>query len=331
MNAETEEGAKRAGPGSKPSVNQCAAAVLMVEPAAFGFNAETALSNAMQHSANEDVATVNRIARAESAGVCRALESEGVRVLMAQDTASPVKPDALFPNNWVSFHADGTVVLYSMLTRNRRLERRAEVVDAVCATLGFKLRRRIDLSQNESSGRYLEGTGSLVLDHVARVAYACRSPRTDESLVHEWARAMDFQAVVFDATDARGTPYYHTNVMMWIGSRCAMVCTTAIAEVDRERERASLRASGREVIEIDRAAVDSFAGNMLELATWDEALGDSSVLVMSTTAHAALAGPQLRRLSGCVDALLAVPLPTIEHIGGGSVRCLLAEVPEVRA
>ncbi len=301
----------------------------MVEPAAFGFNPETAPSNAMQHLPDADGAIANHIARAECAGVRRALESEGVRVLMAQDTAIPAKPDALFPNNWVSFHADGTLVLYPMLTRNRRLERRAEVVDEVCATLGFQVRRRIDLTVHESTGHFLEGTGSLVLDHVARVAYACRSPRTDESLVQEWARAMNFKAVVFDASDARGTPYYHTNVMMWVGARCAMVCATAIAEVDRERVGASLRASGREVIEIDRAAVDSFAGNMLELATWDEALGDCSVLVMSTTAHAALAGPKLQTLSGCVDAVLAVPVPTIEHIGGGSVRCLLAEVPEL--
>lgn len=303
----------------------------MVQPAAFGFNAETATSNAMQRSPKTDVTRLNQIARAESAGLRRALESEGVRVLMAEDTPSPPKPDALFPNNWVSFHADGTLVLYSMLSPNRRLERRAEVLDAVCATLGFQPRRRIDLSVHESSGRFLEGTGSLVLDHVARVAYACRSPRTEESLVHEWARMMNFEAVVFDATDVGGNPYYHTNVMMWIGTRCAMVCAAAIAAADRERVCERLRRTEREVIEIDRAAVSAFAGNMLELATWDEALGDASVLVMSATAHAALAGPKLRQLAGCVDALLAVPVPTIEHVGGGGVRCMLAEVPELSA
>ncbi len=146
----------------------------------------------MQRASTEESATLTQIAKAESAGVRRALESEGVQVVMAKDTPSPAKPDALFPNNWVSFHADGTLVLYSMLSRNRRLERRAEVVDEVCATLGYRVRRRIDLSVHEASGRFLEGTGSLVLDHVGRVAYACRSPRTDESLVHEWARAMNF-------------------------------------------------------------------------------------------------------------------------------------------
>jgi hypothetical protein len=283
----------------------------------------------MQRPSASDPAALNQSAREEIAGVCRALQSEGVRVLLAEDTASPAKPDALFPNNWVSFHADGTLVLYPMLGLNRRLERRAELVDAVCATLGYQPRRRIDLSIHESAGRYLEGTGSLVLDHVARVAYACRSARTDESLVREWARLMNFEPVVFDATDADGRPYYHTNVMMWIGARCAMVCADSIAAADRERVCARLRSSERELIEIDRGAVDAFAGNMLELATWDEALGDASVLVMSASARAALAGPKLQQLSGCVDTLLDVPVPTIEQVGGGSVRCLLAEVPEV--
>jgi hypothetical protein len=301
----------------------------MVQPAAFGFNAETATSNAMQRPSTTHPAALNQSARDEIAGLCRALRSEGVRVLMAEDTASPAKPDALFPNNWVSFHADGTLVLYPMLGASRRLERRPELVDSVCASLGFQARRRIDLSAHESAGRYLEGTGSLVLDHVARVAYACRSPRTDESLVREWAHKMNFEAVVFDACDAGGRPYYHTNVMMWIGVRCAMVCAASIAAADRERVCARLCGTERELIEIDRAAVDAFAGNMLELATWDEALGDASVLVMSASARAALSGPMLQQLSGCVDTLLAVPVPTIEQVGGGGVRCLLAEVPEV--
>jgi hypothetical protein len=283
----------------------------------------------MQRPVTTDAATLARLAREESAGLFRALKSEGVRVLMSADTAKPVKPDALFPNNWISFHADGTMVLYPMQSANRRIERREELIDEVCTALDYQPRRRIDLSAQEQAGRFLEGTGSLVLDHVARIAYACRSPRTDESLVHEWARLMNFEAVVFDATDGDGRPYYHTNVMMWIGTRCAMACLEAIAASDRERVRSKLHAAERELIEIDRAAVDAFAGNMLELATWDEALGDATVLVMSTTARAAIAGDALKRLSGCADALLAVPLPTIEQVGGGSVRCMLAEVPDI--
>lgn len=310
---------------------QCAGRVFMVRPAAFGFNVETAGTNALQRPAEASDDAVAGRARAESAALGQALQSEGVQVVWVEDTPIPAKPDALFPNNWISFHADGTLVLYPLLSAARRLERRAELVDAVCTACDFRPRRRIDLTAHEAAGRFLEGTGSLVLDHVARLAYACRSPRTDEALVREWARLMDFEAVIFDAADARGQPYYHTNVLMWIGSRCAMLATEAIAAADRERVLAHLRRGERELIEIDRAGVAAFAGNMLELATWDEALGDATVLVMSATAHAALAGPKLQQLSGCVDSLLAVPVPTIEAVGGGSVRCMLAEVPEIDA
>jgi hypothetical protein len=313
--------------------SQCASAVFMVDPASFSFNEQTAASNAMQRPGGDELggAAVLAAARAESQRLRGALESEGVRVQMGSDTAVPRKPDALFPNNWISFHDDGTLVLYPMLASNRRLERRMELIDEVCAALDFRPRRRLDFSAHEAAGKFLEGTGSLVLDHVARVAYACRSPRTDEALAREWARQMDYEAVVFDAADARGRPYYHTNVLMWIGSRALMCCTEAVAEADRPRVLESLRNSGRELIAIDRAAVDAFAGNMLELATWDEALGDATLLVMSATARAALDERTMRQLSGCVDTVLAVPVPTIERVGGGSVRCMLAEVPESRA
>ena len=310
---------------------QCAGAVFMIEPASFSFNEQTAASNAMQQSGEASLGSEDLMAagRTESQRLRRALESEGVRVMVGADTAVPRKPDALFPNNWISFHDDGTLVLYPMLAPNRRLERRAELIEEVCAGLNFRPRRRLDFTAHEAAGRFLEGTGSLVLDHVARVAYACRSPRTDEALVREWARQMDYEAVIFDALDAQGRPYYHTNVLMWIGSRCLMCCAAAIADADRARVVASLRRSGRECIEIDRTAVDAFAGNMLELATWDEALGDATVLVMSSTARAALGDLKMRQLSGCVDTVLAVPIPTIERIGGGGVRCMLAEVPEM--
>jgi hypothetical protein len=311
---------------------QCAGAVFMIEPASFAANEQTAASNPMQRGAPGGAGggALAAQARAEARLLARALQSEGVRVLLATDRAPPARPDAVFPNNWISFHDDGTVVLYPLLAANRRLERRAELVEEVCAVLDFVPRRRLDLTAHESAGKFLEGTGSLVLDHVGRVAYACRSARTDELLVREWAQQMDYEAVVFDASDARGQAYYHTNVMMWIGSRCQVVCAAAIAEADRPRVLARLGRADRELIEIDRAAVDAFAGNMLELATWDEALGDATVLVMSATARAALDGATLRRLSGSVDAVLAVPVPTIERFGGGSVRCMLAEVPGVR-
>ncbi len=313
-------------------LRQCAGTVFMVRPACFGFNPETAASNGMQGELPGDPESIARLAQAEFDAYARALESEGVRVVVGADSPQPARPDAVFPNNWVSFHADGTLVLYPMLAPNRRLERRAELIAMACESAGFKPSRRLDLTAHERDGRILEGTGSLVLDQRARVAYASRSSRTDESLAREWARELDYEAVVFDANDARGQPYYHTNVLMWIGSRCAMVCAEAIAPADRERVLAQLRQDGdRELIEIDRAAVAAFAGNMLELASWDEALGDTSVLVMSATARAALDGAVMRRLGASVDTILAVPVPTIERVGGGSVRCMLAEIPEVCA
>ncbi len=309
---------------------QTAPAVLMIRPEGFGFNASTADSNRMQSrpviAAGEAIAA----AQSEFDGLRRALESEGVLVCAVPDAKEPCCPDAVFPNNWVSFHADGTVVLYPMLAANRRLERREDVIARVCEISGFGERRRFDLSHHEQQGRFLEGTGSLVLDHVERVAYACRSARTDQGLVEEWARAMRYEPVVFNASDAAGYPYYHTNVMMWIGQRCAVVCLESIDAAERAQVRRRLEASQRELIEIDRSAVATFAGNMLELASWDEALGDSSVLIMSRTAQAALPAATLRRISACVDSVIAAPVPTIEALGGGSVRCMMAEVPQIR-
>jgi hypothetical protein len=303
----------------------------MVRPASFGFNPETAASNALQHRGALEGSALSAAARQEFDGFVGALRAEGIRVFVAEDSAVPCKPDAVFPNNWLSLHRDGTAVLYPMLAPNRRLERELSYVKALETALGFRCERLLDFTHHEAQGRFLEGTGSLVLDHVNRIAYANRSPRTDESLVREWCAAMGFEAVVFDAFDEQGAAYYHTNVLLWIGTRCALLCAEALPEADRARVRASLRASGRELIEVDRAAVRSFAGNLLELASWDEALGDCSLLVMSATARAAFSARQYAHLSGSVDTVIAVPVPLIEAVGGGSVRCMLAEVPQVRA
>jgi hypothetical protein len=306
---------------------QCADAVLMVRPDAFGYNPETAATNTFQRPqdlANDAAAVAS--ARAEFERLAQALGSEGISVCAVDDTPHPAKPDAVFPNNWLSFHDDGTLVLYPMHSASRRLERRQEIIDAAVKRLNFKVSHLIDLPAHERQGRFLEGTGSLVLDHVERVAYACTSPRTHPQLVAEWARELRYQAVIFEATDRAGAPLYHTNVMMCIGERAVVIGSGAIAPGDRERVLASLRASGREIIEIGPNQIEAFAGNMLELGTWDEALGDSRVLVMSETARRALSPELFAQLSGCTDAVLAVPVPTIEKLGGGSVRCMLAEV-----
>jgi hypothetical protein len=302
---------------------QISSAILMVRPRNFGFNAETAATNHFQHpGAAADVASQ---ARSEFDAFASALAAEGVTVCVAEDSEPP-KPDAVFPNNWVSFHADGTVVLYPMQAASRRAERRAEIIAQVERDTGFVVRRTVDLTHHEAQGRFLEGTGSLVLDHVARVAYACRSPRTDEVVAREWAAALGYSLELFDARDAAGTPIYHTNVVMSVGTRFAVVALDNVAAADRACVAGRLKESGRDVVPITHAEMNAFAGNVLEVGSWDEHLGDFRILVMSRTARRALAPDRLARLSAGVGSLLAVPVDVIERHGGGSVRCMLAEV-----
>jgi len=305
-------------------VTQCAGAVLMVRPEHFGYNAETAGTNRFQSP--DGAEAVAPQALAEFDAFAAALAAEGVSVCIAADSRSQRLPDAVFPNNWVSFHADGTLVLYPMQAQNRRAERRPEVIDAVVRDLGFVVRRTLDLTHHEKAGRFLEGTGSLVLDNRARVAYACRSPRTDEQVAAEWAREMGFELELFSARDAAGTPIYHTNVVMSVGTRFAVAAFDNMDAADRPRIQERLRSSSHEVIAIDNAEMSAFAGNMLEVGSWDEHLGDFQILVMSRTARYALKAEKFAHLSAAVDAVLAVPIDVIERHGGGSVRCMLAEV-----
>jgi hypothetical protein len=306
---------------------QCASAVLMIKPAGFDYNPATAATNSMQRRPPAAGTTSpGERATSEFQRLVMALESEGVRVCVVPDTPAPPKPDAVFPNNWISFHADGTVVLYPMHSENRRPERRAEVIDEVVASTGFEMTRLVDLTQRESQGQCLEGTGSLVLDHTNRVAYASMSLRTHPAVVEEWSRELGYEAVLFQALDRAGKPIYHTNVLLCVGERLVVVGTGAIAPADRGRVLERLRAGGREVVEIGLDEVEQFAGNMLELASWDEALGDCRVLVMSARARQALRPDAYARISACTDTVLAVPVPTIETLGGGSVRCMLAEI-----
>ncbi|MGC4029641.1 MAG: arginine deiminase-related protein [Steroidobacteraceae bacterium] len=299
--------------------------LLLVSPAAFGFNAETAATNRFQQApASEDWEAASR-ARTEVSAAAAALRAAGVSICVAQDTPRPVKPDAVFPNNWVSFHEDGTVVVYPLLSPARRLERREEVIEQAKRDLGFVEKRRLDLSGEERHGRFLEGTGSLVLDRAARVAYACRSPRTDEALVREWARQMDYEAVIFDARSPDGTSVYHTNVLLWIGERIAGIGLAWIDAAQRDAVAAHLsqgRDARRGLLLLDTPALRSFAGNMLELP-----VGRRRLLAMSATAHCSLGPAQLRQLAAADSEPVVVPLPTIESLGGGSMRCMLAEVP----
>jgi hypothetical protein len=296
--------------------------LLLVEPVAFGFNAETAATNRFQHASDLSPAAVAATARREFAALVAAMRDAGAPLAVAPDTATPRKPDAVFPNNWVSFHEDGTVVLYPMRDPARRAERRESVIDTAKEQLGFRETRRIDLSAAEQRGRFLEGTGSLVLDHRSRVAYACRSPRTDERLVREWARLMGYEPYLFDAASDDGTPVYHTNVLLWLGAEIAGVGLEWVAAEQRPALAAHLRDSGRELLDLTRSQLRRFAGNMLEVP-----IRGRRHLIMSATAAESLHLEQLRLLAVVGSEPLVAAVPLIEHVGGGSVRCMLAEVP----
>jgi hypothetical protein len=301
---------------------QSAAAVLMIRPACFGFNPETAPSNAFQHAPGySGQATLQDLALREFDALAQALARAGVLVVAADDTPQPVKPDALFPNNWVSFHRDGTVVLYPMLAPNRRLERREETIRQVIREGGFRVSRTLDLSHREGDGQYLEGTGSLVLDRKNHVAYANLSPRTDFEALGEFAQLLDYDLVPFEAVDGTGRPIYHTNVMMAIGTEFAVICGESIAQMQRrDGVYGKLRDSGREIIEISPAQMQAFAGNILELAP-----RGGRVIAMSKGAWESLEGAQRRTLEK-YGAVVAADIPVIERHGGGGVRCMLAEV-----
>jgi hypothetical protein len=298
---------------------QCADAVLMVRPAAFGANPETAASNRFQQ-AGATPADAEAALR-EFDGFAERLEAAGVEVIVAADSPSPPKPDACFPNNWVSFHADGSVVLYPMMAPSRRAERREAPVERV-ASAGFRIARRIDLSPLEARGEFLEGTGSLVLDRPNRIAYACRSPRTTPAALADFASALGYRVVAFGALGPDARPAYHTNVMMAVGEGFAVVCADSIPDA---RERAAvlgeLERTGHAIVAIDAAEMNGFAGNLLALRSRH----GEPLIAGSAAAWSALAPDKRRRLEG-QGALVSAAIPTIERLGGGSVRCMLAEV-----
>ncbi len=296
--------------------------VLMIRPVGFAGNLQTQASNRFQsQSGLHEVAGVQAQALLEFDGLVESLRAAGVQVQVINDTPEPHTPDSIFPNNWVSFHADGSVVLYPMMALNRRDERRMDVLEQLSAQ-GLKISQVIDLSHHEQSGKFLEGTGSMVLDRVNHIAYACVSPRTDLDVLGEFAQRLDYELVSFNAADASGVPVYHTNVLMCVGSRFAAVCAEVIAEQERAAVLHALRQSGHEVIELTAAQMHAFAGNMLELKT----AGGELCVAMSQSAYDALTNDQRARLKYLGGSLIVAPIPTIEKEGGGSVRCMLAEI-----
>jgi hypothetical protein len=299
--------------------NQTSNAVLLVRPGSFGFHAEAAASNAFASAPGD--AHVHAKALDEFEGLARRLSQARVNTLILEDSTDPAKPDAVFPNNWVSFHSDGTVVLYPMATAARRLERNLDGMTALLSGSGFEVRRVLDLSGHEGRERFLEGTGSLILDRPRRQAFASLSARTDRDVIAEFDEELDYSTLVFEAADAAGQPIYHTNVLLSLGTRFAVLCTEAVAPGARAALIAEIEGSGRDLIEVDFDQMGRFACNLLELRNRD---GDP-VIALSSTALDAFRPDQRRVLEGFGE-LIAVPIPTIESVGGGSVRCMIADI-----
>jgi hypothetical protein len=303
------------------AANQAPNAVLMIRPHTFQPNPETAADNAFQSAGVTDVAERQRVAVAaqiEVAAVAATLRGEGVGVVLFEDREGIDTPDSVFPNNWISTHEDGRVVLYPMATTSRRRERRGDVVEGLRER--FEVSQLLDLSPVELEGRYLEGTGALVLDHVHRIAYMARSGRANEAVLDQWCEAMGYSAEVFDTADLSGQPIYHTNVVLSIATNFVVAGLSNIPDpTERARIAARLGETGRDVIKIDQGQVAEFAGNGLELSG-----SRGHLFVLSSRALAALRPDQIAAIETSAH-IVAIGIPTIER-SGGSVRCMLAGI-----
>ena len=312
--------------------------LLMIRPVNFGFNAETAVNNAFQVDASAgevggasgsmgagEAAVrvgggVQGAALAEFEGFVRVLRENGVDVTVVNDTQEPYTPDSIFPNNWVSFHPDGLVCLYPMFAVNRRLERKPGVLEELGRR--FAIHATLDFSNYEQEGLFLEGTGSMVLDREYKIAYACLSPRTDQSVLQDFCDKMGYRPVLFSAVDAAGQPIYHTNVMMCVADRYVVICLDSLpVAAEREDVIATIRDCGKDCITITLDQMNHFAGNMLQVHN-DKG---EKLLVMSSQAFASLSPSQVERLRS-FNRIIHSPLTTIETNGGGSARCMMAEV-----
>jgi hypothetical protein len=291
----------------------------MIQPACFGFNEQTAGSNSFQQKTGGMTAEyIHALALKEFKQLETLLKKHTIDVVTIEDTDSPATPDAIFPNNWISFHENNTIVLYPMLAENRRKERRTDILGRFMKEHG----RLIDLSPRELNQVYLEGTGSIVFDYENRLAYANISTRTNKTTLLELCGRLDYKPVTFKAVDEAGQDIYHTNVLMCIGKGFAVICADCIPEIrEKEMVKRSLETTGHEVIEISYQQMNQFAGNMYQLFNKD----GKSFIVMSEQAFLALDGLQVSRLEN-YGKILHSPLYTIEKYGGGSARCMMAEV-----
>ena len=294
--------------------------VAMVRPAAFGFNLETAASNSFQQELKVSADEILERAIEEFDNAVHVLRSNDIGVYIVEDTLVPTKPDAIFPNNWISFHPNGTLILYPMEALNRRCERRLEVVLELQQKFNFE--KILDLSHFESQNLFLEGTGSVVFDHENKVAFAATSSRTSEIVFLELCKQIQYTPIMFSAFDENGQPIYHTNVIMCMGDDFVVVCLECLPdEQNRNLFVNEVSRLGKRVLEISVAQMNAFAGNMLLLRDSQ----NNNKLVLSETAYQSLTSAQLDFLKQRID-FVRFEIPLIESIGGGSARCMLAEV-----
>lgn len=294
--------------------------LFMVRPASFGFNEQTALTNSFQQKPIDDQQQIQKEALKEFDAMVELLKENEIELVVFEDTKDPVKPDAIFPNNWMSVHEDGKLLLYPMLTPNRRMERRPDFVQIIRDK--FVIKDIIDFSAEERNKKVVEGTGSLVFDHVNKIVYAARSERTDEALVMEISQRLGYSSIVFNAVDQQGKAIYHTNVLMCVGEKFAIVCLDAIREdEDQERILSSLANTNHKIIAISYAQMEAFAGNMLEVKNKK---GEPFVLLSQQAFNSLIPG-QIDAITQFSD-LLPINVKTIETYGGGSVRCMVGGI-----
>jgi len=290
----------------------------MVRPVSFGFNEETAANNSFQKKGFEKSA--QEMALEEFDNFTSLLRAGGVEVLVVQDTPEPHTPDSVFPNNWFSTHEGGTLVLYPMFAKNRRLERKPGVLELLKSK--YKIKRVVDLTEWEEKSLFLEGTGSMIADRDNNLIYACKSPRTDESVLEEFCDELDFDYYLFSAYDNSGGLIYHTNVMMCVATKFVVACLDSIRDINERQDFIGLvEESDKELIEISLEQMNQFAGNMIELSNKK----GEPLLIMSATAKRSLTAEQLAKLESYCK-IVAPELSVIENNGGGSARCMIAEI-----
>ena len=291
----------------------------MIRPSRFYPNPETAADNAFQRNADRDSDALTLIARREFEAAVQTLRAAGVNVHVFEDTVEPEKPDAVFPNNWISTHHDGRIALFPMYSALRRRERRQDIVEELRKR--YRVAEVIDYSAFENEGCCLEGTGSLVFDHLKRIAYVSLSNRSNPKVIQRFAEDFSYEPVIFTSVDSNGQPIYHTNVMMCIGTAFAMAGLEMIPKkAERQQVRARLENTGKDIVELSADQIANFAGNAIELHNE----GGEKLLVLSSRADRALTEQQRERLSRYAR-LVALELPTIE-LDGGSARCMIATI-----